>query len=248
MRLHHNLEQGTAEHRLLCDVYCDNPWVDLCNINTLWRRLSKRKRKLFPDFRPVTGEKISNLNRRIWRFLPLLDPWSDIVLTRDIDALITNREIAALDQWLASNFTFHVMRDHQGHKAHILAGIHIIFLFTARTKSWLNLVLGLFGVKVKQRRDLIEGLTRVLINFGQNQKYDTDQIILSKVFWPSVKHDVVRSVEKNLQLCDQIFYGNSRWLTIVTIAWRIGTHSQRTPFQHNELMGPSFRITLKVTG
>ncbi len=49
----------------------------------------------------------------------------------------------------------------------------------------------MFGVKVYQRRDLVEGLTRVLINFGQNQKYDTDQILLSKIFWPSVKHDVV---------------------------------------------------------
>jgi hypothetical protein len=49
----------------------------------------------------------------------------------------------------------------------------------------------MFGVKVYQRRDLVEGLTRVLINFGHNQKYDTDQILLSKIFWPSVKHDVV---------------------------------------------------------
>ena len=49
----------------------------------------------------------------------------------------------------------------------------------------------MFGVKVHQRRDLIEGLTRVLINFGQNQKYDADQILLSKIFWPSVRNDVV---------------------------------------------------------
>jgi len=49
----------------------------------------------------------------------------------------------------------------------------------------------MFGAKVYQRRDLIEGLTRVLISFGQNQKYDTDQVLLSKIFWPSVKHDVV---------------------------------------------------------
>ena len=52
---------------------------------------------------------------------------------------------------------------------------------------------GLFGVKLNQRRDLISGLTRVLINYGQNQRYDTDQNLLSKIFWTSVKHDVVKN-------------------------------------------------------
>lgn len=49
----------------------------------------------------------------------------------------------------------------------------------------------MFGVKTHQRRDLVEGLTRVLVVLGKNQKYDTDQTLLSKIFWPTVKHDVV---------------------------------------------------------
>ena len=40
----------------------------------------------------------------------------------DLDASILNREMSALQQWFESNYTFHVMRDHQGHKAPILAG------------------------------------------------------------------------------------------------------------------------------
>lgn len=120
MRLYHNIESNIPEHRLLCDVYCTYPWLDLCDINVIRRKLSKRKRK--HDFRPVSGEQISNLNRRIWRFLPMLDSLVDIVLTRDTDALITDREIAALDQWLESDYTFHVMRDHHAHNAYILAG------------------------------------------------------------------------------------------------------------------------------
>lgn len=55
----------------------------------------------------------------------------------------------------------------------------------------LNVHSGLFGAKVSQRRDLIEGLTLALINYGQNQKYETDQTLLSKILWPTVKHDVV---------------------------------------------------------
>lgn len=171
MRLHHNIDVETPEHKLLCEVYCSYSWVDLCDVSSLWRRLSKRRKNKNFDLRPVTGEQVFNLNRRIWRFLPLLDPQAYTVLTRDSDALISHREAAAIQQWLNSNYTFHVMRDHQAHKAHILAGM--------------------FGVKTHQRRDLVEGLTRVLVVLGKNQKYDTDQTLLSKIFWPTVKHDVM---------------------------------------------------------
>lgn len=171
MRLHHNIDVETPEHKLLCEVYCSYSWVDLCDVSSLWRTLSKRRKNKNFDLRPVTGEQVFNLNRRIWRFLPLLDPQAYTVLTRDSDALISHREAAAIQQWLNSNYTFHVMRDHQAHKAHILAGM--------------------FGVKTHQRRDLVEGLTRVLVVLGKNQKYDTDQTLLSKIFWPTVMHDVM---------------------------------------------------------
>lgn len=52
----------------------------------------------------------------------MLDSLVDIVLTRDMDASITSREIVALNQWLESDYTFHVMRDHHIHNAYILAG------------------------------------------------------------------------------------------------------------------------------
>lgn len=122
MRLHHNIDVETPEHKLLCEVYCSYSWVDLCDVSSLWRKLSKRRKNKNFDLRPVTGEQVFNLNRRIWRFLPLLDPQAYTVLTRDSDALISHREAAAIQQWLNSNYTFHVMRDHQAHKAHILAG------------------------------------------------------------------------------------------------------------------------------
>lgn len=122
MRLHHNIQNDTKEFKMICDVYCENPLIDLCDVSSLWRKLSKRRKKKNRDLRPVTGEQIFKLNRRIWRFLPLLDPQVDTALTRDIDALISNRELSALQQWFESNYTFHVMRDHHEHKAHILAG------------------------------------------------------------------------------------------------------------------------------
>ena len=39
----------------------------------------------------------------------------DVIITRDLDAEIIDRELAALNEWFNSNYTFHIMRDHQGH-------------------------------------------------------------------------------------------------------------------------------------
>ena len=51
----------------------------------------------------------------LWRFLPLSDPLVDTFVSRDLDSRLSNREAAAVRQWLASNRTFHIMRDHWDH-------------------------------------------------------------------------------------------------------------------------------------
>ena len=50
-----------------------------------------------------------------WRFLPLMDPTVDQLMPRDCDSIVTLREVAAVNQWLESKATFHIMRDHQYH-------------------------------------------------------------------------------------------------------------------------------------
>lgn len=61
------------------------------------------------------------------------------------------------------------------------------------TNSFTHSILGLFGVKNFQRRDLVEGLGRILINYGQVDKYNLDQELLANIVWPVAKHDVVKS-------------------------------------------------------
>lgn len=128
MRLYHKFEKESAEHKFLCQVYCDIPWMDLCDLAALERSLSKReKNRKKPDRRPVTGEQISHLDVRMWRFLPMLDPLVDIFIPRDLDSMIIHREVVALHQWLESNYTFHVMRDHQGHTKKMLGGVLLFY-------------------------------------------------------------------------------------------------------------------------
>ena len=56
-----------------------------------------------------------------WRFYACED--SDIMLSRDTDSRLSNREKLAVDEWLESNKDFHIMRDHPYHKTEILGGM-----------------------------------------------------------------------------------------------------------------------------
>ena len=56
-----------------------------------------------------------------WRFLAIDD--SDIVIFRDTDSRLTNRERVAVDEWLESGKPVHIMRDHPYHTENILAGM-----------------------------------------------------------------------------------------------------------------------------
>lgn len=58
-----------------------------------------------------------------WRFEAAADPNVDIMISRDCDSRITQREVDAVLQWVSSNAMFHIMRDHPWHNAPILGGM-----------------------------------------------------------------------------------------------------------------------------
>jgi len=52
----------------------------------------------------------------------------------------------------------------------------------------------MFGAKTRQRRDVIDSLIRVIVNFGWGQDvWGRDQKLLTAVLWPTVKDDAVRN-------------------------------------------------------
>ena len=51
----------------------------------------------------------------MWRFETIDDPDVEINMSRDTDTRILLREKLAVDEWLASGKTFHIMRDHPHH-------------------------------------------------------------------------------------------------------------------------------------
>ena len=58
-----------------------------------------------------------------WRFLPASDSDVEVMMSRDTDSRLSDREKAAVDEWLASDKGFHIMRDHPAHGTQILGGM-----------------------------------------------------------------------------------------------------------------------------
>ena len=96
MRVYSPLTEGDR----LKEFFAPYPFVDLCNVTRLL------------ELREISWP----LSQATWRFLPLLDPLVDRLLSRDIDTIVSRREVTAVNQWLNnSTATFHLMRDHQNH-------------------------------------------------------------------------------------------------------------------------------------
>lgn len=119
LRIYHNIrDRGGPEreaHNQLCDIYCRFSNVDLCSVPLIVERIGN-------STTPIDPALISGLNPKMFRYLVMLDPNVDVFVSRDVDSIIWRREVDAVEEWLRSNYTFHVMRDHKYHGSIILAG------------------------------------------------------------------------------------------------------------------------------
>jgi protein O-GlcNAc transferase len=58
-----------------------------------------------------------------WRFAPASEEDVEVMISRDTDSRLNLREKAAVDEWLAGDKGFHIMRDHPAHGFPILGGM-----------------------------------------------------------------------------------------------------------------------------
>jgi len=71
-----------------------------------------------------------------WRFYPVTDSDVDVMISRDVDSRITYREAAAVNEWLESGKTLHIMRDHPMHTEPIMGG-----MWGCRTKEMFSSII-----------------------------------------------------------------------------------------------------------
>jgi len=111
-------------------------------------------------------------NRGLWeRFKPC----GDIMIVRDADSRINEREAHAVNEWIESGLGFHIMRDHKNHKARMLGGM------------W-----GLRTAAMPELQSQLDLWTRCSAITGDNKRgpyWKEDMRFLKEVVWPVAKNN-----------------------------------------------------------
>lgn len=117
-----------------------------------------------PNTQIIRYSQPGNWTGMFWRFFPCSNPDYNVVLSRDTDSRITQREVDAVNEWLDSQWDFHVMRDHPNHGIGILGGT--------------------FGV----RNGMLCNMMSMIHGWKAQDKWGTDQEFLCTIIEPLVRN------------------------------------------------------------
>jgi hypothetical protein len=127
----------------------------------------------------VRMDEEGDWNGMFWRFMACED--SDIMLSRDTDSRLSLREKYAVDEWLASDKDFHIMRDHPYHTTAIMGGM--------------------WGC----RNNILKDIELEISEYNKGNFWQVDQNFLREKIYPKVVqnsfvHDSFFSLEPNKKL------------------------------------------------
>ena len=115
----------------------------------------------------IKREEAGNWSGMFWRFLPASDPLVSVMISRDCDSRLNLREKEAVDAWLASDKSFHIMRDHPYHTTEILGGM--------------------WGVKYPK----LKNLNLLMAAYQGGEFWQVDQNFLKEIVYNKVRNDCV---------------------------------------------------------
>lgn len=101
-----------------------------------------------------------------WRFYSMFQNEDDIVISRDSDSRLSEREKKCIDEWLASDKKFSIIRDHHRHYDWPMLG-------------------GMWGMKGK----LDDETFSLMEKYAQKHVYAVDQVFLRDLIWPKAEKD-----------------------------------------------------------
>lgn len=102
-----------------------------------------------------------------WRFETSYDLEVDVSIFRDTDSRLSLREKYAVDEWIQSDKTFHIMRDHPHHGFPILGGM--------------------WGYKSNNKYPM----KNLLDSFSKNDRYGTDYEFFYNSLYPLINNDKI---------------------------------------------------------
>lgn len=120
-----------------------------------------------PNVRGVNMHVEGDWRGMFWRFQPACESDVDVFITRDCDSRLSEREAAAVEDWLKSPQLIHAMRDHPYHSVPILGGM--------------------WGAK----KHAIVDMAALMNVWIQEDRWQTDQEFLTTMVWPTHKHKVL---------------------------------------------------------
>ena len=141
-----------------------------------------------------------NWEGMFWRFLPASDPDVQLMISRDCDSRLSNREKFAVESWEKSNKMFHIMRDHPHHATQILGGM--------------------WGCKYP----ILKDMNQMIKNYKKGDYWQVDQNFLRDKVYPIVKdtttvHDEFfekfpfPTQREGLEFVGQVFDENEKTVT-----------------------------------
>jgi len=135
-------------------------YVGRCVPFSIVHRLQKME-----NVQVVQKPKFGDWTGMFWRFEAILDEEVEIMICRDTDSRVGERERAAVEEWLSSDKGVHIMRDHPAHGFPVLGGM--------------------WGMK----KGAIPNFDSLLKNFSQENKYGTDYEFFAKIIYPVVQNN-----------------------------------------------------------
>lgn len=109
-------------------IYLHTPSVP----ETIQNILKQYKVKIIPKAGPIRRNRFM-----LWRIEPLDDNSVDRLISRDSDSRISPKEVLAVREWVKTNKTLHIMRDHPHHYPRILGGMFgIVNNVVYPVKTW----------------------------------------------------------------------------------------------------------------
>ena len=117
----------------------------------------------------VLRDEIGTQSASLWRFEPADDENVELFIVRDADSRLSFREKTAVDTWLTSGKSFHIMRDHPAHHAVMMAGM--------------------WGARCGVIQDIRRRIDLYLKESGQKIEKGIDQEFLRDQIWPLTDGD-----------------------------------------------------------
>jgi len=117
-----------------------------------------------------------------WRFWASEDSDVNVFLSRDCDSRISEREVAAVKEWLDSDKDFHIMRDHPYHTVSILGGM--------------------WGCRNGILRDI--KISKQIEHWNKFGRKGIDQDFLGQVIYPYVRNKALEHSEFGLRFGGEI--------------------------------------------